>query len=64
MYTEEVYTNEISIEELKKDEMTMSFLKSAIDGAITTESLLKSNIVLDQPNLLEPNGFRKVKLHI
>ncbi len=64
MYTEEVYTNEETIEKLQKDDLTIEYIKSAIENGTTTKSLLSKNILIDKPKLVAPNNFRKVKFFL
>ena len=64
MYTEEVYTNEEMINEIKNDHYTLSFVKSAMENAVTTNRLKELNKFLVKPPLVAPNGFRKAKFLI
>lgn len=64
LYSEEIFTNEMSIKELIKDKISLNFIEMGIEGGWTTESKIKNNELITKPNLIAPNHFRKATFHL
>lgn len=62
MYSEEVYTNEETIIDIQKDNITMDYILSATENCITSKSSLLNKSITNKPSLTAPNNFRKAKL--
>lgn len=64
MYSEEVYTNEKMILEIRKDNISMEYIMAAAENCITIMTPLSKRTIIDKPLLIAPNKYRKSKLLI
>ena len=63
-YTEEIYTNQETINQIIQDKTTMSFILSALESGKTSASDLERGYIVKKPELVSTKGFRKVVFHI